>query len=59
MLKSMRDATPKSSMFGSDEARIITESPLDQQMSMQLSAAPAASASSGVIERQLNAGKTG
>ena len=57
MLKSMRDATPKGSMFDSDETRMY-QSLLDQQMSMQLSTRAGGIGLARVIERQLNAGKT-
>lgn len=57
MLKSMRDATPKGSMFDSDETRMY-QSLLDQQMSMQLSTRAGGIGLAKVIERQLNAGKT-
>lgn len=56
MLKSMRDATPKGSMFDSDETRMY-QSLLDQQMSMQLSTRAGGIGLAKVIERQLNAGK--
>jgi len=56
MLKSMRDATPKGSMFDSDETRMY-QSLLDQQMSMQLSTRAGGIGLARVIERQLNAGK--
>ncbi len=57
MLKSMRDATPKGSMFDSDETRMY-QSLLDQQMSMQLSTRAGGIGLAKVIERQLNPGKT-
>ena len=56
MLKSMRDATPKGSMFDSDETRMY-QSLLDQQMAMQLSSRAGGIGLAKVIERQLNAGK--
>ena len=54
VLKSMRDASPKNSMFDSEESRMY-QSMLDQQMSLQLATRGGGIGLARVIERQLSA----
>lgn len=56
VLKSMRDASPKNSMFDSEESRMY-QSMLDQQMSLQLATRGGGIGLARVIERQLSAGQ--
>jgi flagellar protein FlgJ len=54
VLKAMRDASPKNSMFDSEESRMY-QSMLDQQMSLQLATRGGGVGLARVIERQLSA----
>lgn len=56
VLKSMRDASPKNSMFDSEESRMY-QSMLDQQMSLQLATRGGGMGLARVIERQLSASR--
>lgn len=56
VLKAMRDASPRNSMFDSEESRMY-QSMLDQQMSLQLATRGGGVGLAKVIERQLSANR--
>lgn len=56
VLKAMRDASPRNSMFDSEESRMY-QSMLDQQMSLQLTTRGGGVGLAKVIERQLSANR--